>query len=94
MWERFKLITGQVWDFIAPTVKMLLTSTGKLAIATSLVAVRAAAAREELSGKEKFEFVFELVQAELASKGKTMLVRHINKIIELAYEKYASDENL
>lgn len=93
MWERLKLITGQIWDFIAPTVKMLLTAAGKAAVRSALAAVRVAASREELSGKEKFAFAFDLVQEDLRAQGLSLMTRHLNKIIELAYEKFASEQD-
>lgn len=91
MWDRIKLITGQIWAFIAPTVKMLLTAAGKAAIASATTAVRVAAVQETLSGKEKFAFAFDMVQKDLQAQGLSLLTRHLNKVIELAYEKFIDD---
>jgi hypothetical protein len=92
MWAKIKFMASSVWAFIEPTVKVLLTEAGRLAMRSALVAVRVAAEKENLSGKEKFALAFDLVQADLVAKGKTLLVRHINKVVELAYEHLCADE--
>lgn len=92
MWNRFKVITGIIWDFVAPTVKVLLTEAGRMAMSSALAAVRIAAEKDNLTGREKFEWVFRVVQEDLLSKGRTLLTRHINKIIEMAYERFLAAE--
>jgi len=95
MWTRLKVITGYIWDFIRPTVQLLVSDAGHLAMNAALTAVSAAAKQTDISGREKFELAFKLVQSDLQKKGIVMLTRHLNSIIELAYEKYlASVENL
>lgn len=92
MWEKIKFMASSVWAFIEPTVKVLLTEAGRLAMRSALAAVRVAAERENLTGKEKFALAVDLVQTDLVAKGKTLLIRHVNKIVELAYEKYLEED--
>lgn len=92
MWEKIKFVTSSVWDFIKPTVIFLLTAAGKAAMKSAAIAVRAAAERSDLGGKEKAALAFDLIKTDLTTQGIDLLDRHINKAVELAYERLCADE--
>jgi hypothetical protein len=97
MWTKLKLVLGDIWDFIKPTVTALLTNIGKVVQQSATNAVIAAAAdyKEGKSSSEIKDHAISIMTDDLKTKGiqvgVDVAMSFVNTVIELALQKAKSD---
>jgi hypothetical protein len=85
--EKLKLVFSNIWDFIAPFVKIFLTSAGNILAASALTAVKAVA--ESMMGSDgdtKRKAAFDVIVRDLKSQGLTLGVQVTTSMIYAAIE--------
>lgn len=87
IWEKIKVMTSAVWDFLQPIVKILITETGKVLMQIAIDVVKSLATNTTMSGSEKRDAAFKLISSELETKGMQVGVSVTNLAIEMAYAK-------
>ena len=85
--ERIKFMLSDVWTFLLPFIKLLMTGAGRLLAESALKAVTIMASRE-LSSDAKRSAAVQLVKVDLASAGLDLATSAINAAIEAAYLKF------
>lgn len=88
MTEKLKFIFSELWEFLKPIIKILMSEAGKALAEAAQVAVKTVA--ENLSGKgngEKQQTAFRLIESTLKQKGIELGASAINMAIELAVQK-------
>lgn len=86
--EKFKFIMSEMWDFLRPIIKFLMSESGKILAASAITAVKIVA--ENLSGAtntEKRDAAFRMITADLQTKGIQLGSSAINMAIEAAVIK-------
>jgi hypothetical protein len=87
-WEKTKIVFSQIWDFLAPFVKIFLSEAGQILAASAIKAVTSVAATmNDADGDTKRKAAFDLIKAELISQGVTLGTSMINAAIEAAVQK-------
>lgn len=87
MLERLKLITSSLWSFIAPFVRIFLSSAGPVLASAAMKAVQAAAhyyAGE--SGATKRDEAFKMIVSDLQRQGVEIGVQVTTSMINAAIE--------
>jgi hypothetical protein len=85
-WEKFKLLSSSVLDFIMPFLKFLLTQSGKILAEVALEAVTECN-NLDLSNEDKRSEAFNKIIESLSLKGITLAKSIINLAIEAAVVK-------
>jgi hypothetical protein len=85
--EKLKFIVSEVWAFLLPFIKILLTSGGKILMNAALEAVQACASMKDASGAQKRDAAFAIITAKLTGAGVEMATSVINAAIEAAVQK-------
>ena len=89
--EKIKILFSKIWDFIAPFVKIFLSSAGQILAASAMEAVKVVATYAMDNDEEKRHTAFELIVKDLKTKGIELGVQisvsMINAAIEAAVQK-------
>lgn len=86
-----KSILGPLWDLVKPTLKVIASESGRIAINLARSFVAAAFADPDLrgrSGKARAEWVQAKVRETAAQSGHPLADKIINAAIEFAYNEY------
>jgi hypothetical protein len=88
MFEKMKFILGQMWSFLAPFIRQMMTQAGVILAQTALSAV----ATVELSmmgedGASKRAAAFDKIKSELITQGVSIATSTINAALEAAVVK-------
>ena len=87
-WEKMKVVFSDIWDFLAPFVKIFLSGAGMILAEVAMKAVtEIALTMGDADGDTKRKEAFQRIQAELIAKGITLSVSVINAAIEAAVQK-------
>jgi TATA-box binding protein (TBP) (component of TFIID and TFIIIB) len=87
LWETIKLIFGEMWVVIWPSVKIVLTQSGKYTLATAINVVKQVQeSMPNATGAEKAAAAFAQISAILLSQGIQVSVSIIKLAIEYAYQ--------
>jgi len=84
--DKLRFIMSEMWAFLWPFIKILLTQSGKLLAQLAMQAV-ATMASSEMSGPEKREAAVALVKDGLKTQGVVLATSVINAAIEAAVLK-------
>jgi len=87
MLEKLKFVMSAAYDFLLPSIKILLTRSGIILMQVTLEAVQAMESMPKATGKQKQEAAFELIKSELSLRGIEMATKVINNAIEAAVIK-------
>ena len=95
--ERLKLVFSKIWDFIAPFVKIFLSSAGQILGAVALQVVRNIAQDTTLvTDSDKRSAAFDAIVVDLKGKGIELGLQvttsMINAAIEAAVQKLKAEE--
>jgi hypothetical protein len=90
---RFRFIFSWLWDFLKPTIVLLLTTTGKVLLESASSAVIQAEAMPNVSGPEKHAIAKGIIERDLKSAGYVIgaqvSISLIHTAIELMVDKLA-----
>ena len=86
MKEKLKFIFSNIWDFLLPKLKLLLSKSGVVIIDIALMAVKTAAA-SDLSSEQKRQLAVSYAKNQLSTKGIEIGTSMLNSLIEDAYQK-------
>jgi len=88
MFAKIKFVLSEVFDFLLPFIKVLLTQGGKILMEASLIAVKhVATTMSESTGAEKRAAAFDIIKGRLAASGFELTTAVINSAIEAALIK-------
>lgn len=95
MWDRLRIITSSIWQFVLPFLRQMMTKAGPVLATSALAAVKLVAENlNDKSGAEKRDLAFATIKSDLASKGVEIGVQvstsMINAAIEMAVQKLKS----
>lgn len=95
--ERLKLVFSKIWDFIAPFVKIFLSSAGQILGSVALQVVRNIAQDTTLvTDSDKRSAAFDAIVVDLKGKGIELGLQvttsMINAAIEAAVQKLKAEE--
>jgi ribosome-associated translation inhibitor RaiA len=95
--ERLKLVFSKIWDFLAPFVKVFLSSAGNILAASAITAVKTVAqTMGEADGAAKRKAAFTTIVTALKGQGITLGVQvttsMIYAAIEAAVQKLKTEE--
>lgn len=86
--EKLQLLWSDVWDIIAPFVRLFLTKSGQALAEIALSAVvKVASDPSILTGEAKRNKAFNMILVELKARGITIATSVINTAIEVAVQK-------
>ena len=87
-WEKMKVVFSGIWDFLAPFVKIFLSSAGTILAEVAMKSItEIAMTMGDADGDAKRKEAFKRIQAELIGKGIVLSVSVINSAIEAAVQK-------
>ena len=92
LWETIKSIFSEMWPVIWPSIKIVLTESGKYTLATAINVVKQV--QEEMplgSGSEKAAVAFARISAVLVSQGISVSTAIIKLAIEYAYQHMVAE---
>lgn len=90
-WEKMKIVFSGIWDFLAPFVKIFLSSAGVILAEVAMKAVtEIALTMSDADGDAKRKEALKRIQAELIGRGIVLGVSVINAAIEAAVQKLKS----
>lgn len=87
MFEKFKFVMSQAYEFLKPFIMILMSQAGQLLMETSLDVVRALESMPAATGAEKKAAAFEVIREKMTSAGFELAARTINQAIEAAVAK-------
>lgn len=88
MFEKLKFIMSQVWEFLAPFIRQMMTDAGPILIQTALQAVAAVElSMQSEGGAAKRAAAFDMIKDELTRAGISLATATINAAIEAAVVK-------
>lgn len=91
MWDAIKLYMSKLWSVIKPSVMILLSEVGQMAMSIAVDIVKDMATRD-LSNSEKRELAFESIKEQLKARGKEAGNSVINLAIELAVQALKAEK--
>lgn len=91
MVEKLKFIMGRIWDFLAPLIRILMSSVGPLLAELAMNAVKTVA-ETGLSNSEKRDAAFSMITDDLKKAGIEAATSTINALIEAAVIKLKADK--
>lgn len=91
MWDAIKLYMSKLWSVIKPSVMILLSEVGQMAMSIAVDIVKDLAT-QDLSSSEKREAAFDGVKEQLEASGKTAGNSLINLVIELAVQALKAEK--
>ena len=87
-WEKMKIVFSNIWDFLAPFVKIFLSSAGVILAEVAIKTVtEIALTMGDADGEAKRKEALSRIQVELIGKGIVLGVSVINSAIEMAVQK-------
>lgn len=87
-WEKIRFFMSEIWTFIKPFVKQLLTDSGKILARSAMTAVTAVAvSMTDADGSEKRKAAFDIILDDLKSQGIELATSTINAALEAAVVK-------
>lgn len=86
MIDKIKFIASGLWDFLAPFIRILLSQFGRILAEAAMEAVRLMA-ESGMSGAEKREQAFKIIEQTIKAKGMQASATVINMAIEAAVLK-------
>jgi len=90
-WEKMKVVFSSIWDFLAPFVKIFLSSAGVILAEIAIKTVtNIALTMADADGDAKRKEAVKQIQAELISRGIVLGVSVINSAIEAAVQRLKS----
>lgn len=88
IWEKIRMITSDVWDFLHPFIEVFLTEAGQALAKAALSAVSTiATTMNDADGDTKRKAAFELILKDLEAQGIQMGTSMINAALEAAVQK-------
>ena len=96
MWEKIKLINSQIFAFVLPFLRQMMSAAGPILAAAAVQAVQAIAANtgSTATGAEKRDAAFSAIAANLEKQGvkvgTDVAVSMVNAAIELAVAQVKS----
>jgi hypothetical protein len=91
MFEKMKFIMGQMWEFLAPFIRQMMTTAGPILADAAIRAVTSVeVSMQSAGGSEKRAAAFDAIKDDLAQKGLSLAASTINAAIEAAVVKLAS----
>lgn len=95
--EKLKLVFSRMWDFLAPFVRVFLTSAGNILAASAIAAVKTMAqTMGDADGNDKRKAAFDGIVTDLKRQGITLGVQvttsMIYAAIEAAVQKLKAEE--
>lgn len=98
-WEKFKILTNNIWEFIKPTVKWLGTRTGGIIMNAAFSACKQVASNPDIvkSGnlamrQAAFNIIVDTAKAQGKQLGVDFLEHQVNSVIELQVAKLKAKE--
>jgi hypothetical protein len=98
-WEKFKLLTNSIWEFIKPTVKWLGSRTGGILMDAAISACQQVAANPNIvkSGnlamrQAAFDIIVNTAKTQGKQLGVDFLEHQVNTLIELEVSKIKAKE--
>lgn len=85
MWEAIKLYMSKLWTVLKPSIMLLLSEVGQMAMSIAVDIVKDLAT-QDLSNGEKRDAAFDAIKDQLKERGKTAGNSLINLVIELAVQ--------
>jgi hypothetical protein len=88
MFEKLKFIVSEVWLFLLPFIRVMLTDAGRVLAVVAMNAVTTVASTMgDAAGEEKRAEAFNLITSDLTSKGIMIGTSFINAALEAAVIK-------
>jgi len=87
-WEKMKAVFSNIWDFLAPFVKLFMSSAGMILAEVAMKTVtEIALTMGDADGDAKRKEALKRIQAELIGKGIALGISVINSAIEAAVQR-------
>ena len=88
MFEKMRFIMSQLWDFLAPFIRQMMTEAGPILARAALDAVASVAtSMQSADGSAKRAAAFDQIKDSLARQGIALATSTINMAIEAAVVK-------
>lgn len=88
MWDKLKFLLSEVWAFLKPFAKQLLTNSGKILLTSAMAAVTAVATNMGgSSGADKRDAALKLILSDLEAAGIELATSTVNAALEAAVVK-------
>lgn len=88
MWDRIRLISSSIWDFLRPALAVFLSNVGPVLANAAIAAVTSTAVNmPKASGAEKRTAAEQMIRKELTAQGVILGASVINMAIEAAVQK-------
>ena len=88
IWEKIKILFGEMWVDLWPTLKILITEQGMTAFASAKnIVITIQENYPDATGEEKFAMAMTQLSGMLLAQGVTLGVGVLRICIELAYHK-------
>ena len=84
--DKLKFLMSGLWTFLRPIIKVFLSDIGPILISTA-TAVVSEMAKTDMSGKQKKEAAFNVMEEMLGNQGIKVATHIINTTIETAVAK-------
>lgn len=85
MFEKMRFIMSQVWDFLAPLIRAMMTEAGPVLARAAMDAVASVAtSMQSADGPDKRAAAFDQIKDSLARQGIALATSTINAAIEAA----------
>jgi hypothetical protein len=86
LWAKMKFLTSELWDFLQPTVKLLASQMGQMAIPIAMATIQAYT-NSDLTSAQKHDICVGAITKELTTNGMTYAMKDVNTIIETALKR-------
>ncbi len=90
MWEKVKFIMSQLWEFLKPFIKILMSEFGQ-ALADAAMKAVLFASSQDMSNSDKRDTAFKMIMEDLKTKGISVSSSVIYTAIEVAVQKLKAE---